>query len=282
MIRTEALEEIISLCIASAYLNGDNSVSLLILAKPESGKTQTLREFSVNDGVCWLSDITYTGLINLLDKVKEGLVKTILIPDMLKLFGKNVSVRSNFLTLLNELIEEGIKSIMTYDKTIDYPFFIRCNVISAITSTDFFQSRRLMGGIGFLSRVVPFSYKYSVDDVNEIFKLIMNGSNALEFKKLKLPKKKVKISIPMDLCERIKNNITLRVVERFKRRVGEEAYGFRLQRNLQTLAKASALLNKRSEVIDKDVEKLEWLSEWINYDFNVLKDKNAQKDDDGD
>jgi hypothetical protein len=272
MIRTEALEEVISLCIASAYLDGDNSVSLLILAKPESGKTQVLRNFSVNNGVYWLSDITYTGLINLLDKIKEGSVKTILIPDMLKLFGKNINVRSNFLTLLNELIEEGVKTIMTYDKTISYEFFVRCNVISAITSSDFFHSKRLMGSIGFLSRVVPFSYRYSVDDVNEIFNLIMSGGNALEFKKLKLPKRSVKVKISIELCERIKDNITLNVVERFKKKVGEEAYGFRLQRNLQTLAKASALLDGRKEVTDKDVKKLEWLSRWFNYDFNVLED----------
>jgi len=87
MIKIEALEEMISLCIASAYLKDDVSVSLLILARPESGKTQTMRQFSINNGVCWLSDITYTGLIDTLDKISDGTIRTLLIPDMLKLFG---------------------------------------------------------------------------------------------------------------------------------------------------------------------------------------------------
>jgi hypothetical protein len=110
----------------------------------------------------------------------------------------------------------------------------------------------------------------------------MLGNNSFSFKKLKLPKRNVKVEISVELCERIKDNITLKIVDRFRKKVNEEAYGFRLQRNLQTLAKASALLDKRSEVIDKDVEKLEWLSEWINYDFNVLKDRDTRKGDNSD
>ena len=271
MVKTEPLREIISLAIASAYVKNEKPVSLLILAKPESGKTKTLKEFSINNGLCWLSDVTYTGLINILDRIKAGSIKTLLIPDMLKVFGKSINTRTNFLTLLNELIEEGVKEINTYEHNIDYGEFLRCNVIAAITSTDFFRSRRIMGGIGFLSRIIPFSYSYSIEDINKIFHSLMtNGSNDIEFQKHKLPKNPKNISISKNLCEKIKSEITLFVVERFKTKVSQDIYGFRLQINLQTLAKASALLRGASKVSVKDVNRLIKLSRWMNYDFKPL------------
>lgn len=270
MVKIEPLRRIISLAVASAYIKNENSVSLLIVAKPESGKTSVMKEFVVNNGIGWLSDISYFGLINCLDYVKQGTLKTLFIPDMLKPFGKKAETATNFLTLLNEIIEEGVKEIKTYGKSIDYGEFVRCNVVCAITSTDFFTSRKILGGIGFISRIIPFSYKYSIEDINKIFKSIMEGNSKIEFQKLKLPKSSKDIELSKSLAEKIKSNITLHLVSSFKRKFGDEIYGFRLQKNLQTLAKAAALLRGSKKVSIKDVNELERLSKWMNYEFNEL------------
>jgi hypothetical protein len=269
MIKTENLRKIISLSIASAYIKGDKSVSLLIVAKPESGKTATMREFSANNGVMWLSDITYGGLVNVLREVESGKIKTLLIPDMLKVFGRKPDTAKNFLTLLNEAIEEGVNEVRTPYITARFNY-ARCNVICALTSTDYFKSTRLLGGIGFLSRVIPFSYSYSIRDINEIFKEIIKGnSRDIEFQKLKLNKEK-EIYLPKSIAERIKSNLTLHLVDNFSEHLGDEIYGFRLQKNLQTLAKANALLRKSNQVTIKDINELERLSNWINYNFENL------------
>ncbi|MCS7106064.1 MAG: hypothetical protein NZ942_01990 [Candidatus Aenigmarchaeota archaeon] len=270
MVKTEPLRKIISLAVASAYVKNENSVSVLILAKPESGKTTTMKEFALNNGIGWLSDVSYTGLLDCLEHIKQGTIKTLFIPDMLKPFVKKKDTATNFLTLLNEMIEEGVKTIKTFQKNIDYGMFLRCNAVCAITSTDFFTAKGLLGGIGFISRVIPFSYSYSINDINKIFKALMkNNSNEIEFQKLNL--KKVKhVHLPPSLAEKIKSNITLHLVEKFKRRFGDQIYGFRLQKNLQTLAKASALLRKSDKVTIKDVNELEKLSNWMNYDFKNL------------
>lgn len=270
MIKTEMLRKMISLALASAYVKNETSVSLLIIAKPESGKTATLKEFALNEGVAWLTDISYSGLIDCLPQIESKAIRTILIPDMLKVFGRKVDTAKNFLTLLNELIEEGIREIKTYHATVRYNF-ARCNVVCAITSVDFFKAKKMLGGIGFLSRIIPFSYKYSISDINKIFLEIMKkGSNNTEFQKLKLKKEK-DIELPLSLAEKIKSNITLYVAERFKSKIGDEIYGFRLQRNLQTLAKANALLRKSDKVTIKDIHELEKLSNWMNYDFRELE-----------
>ena len=272
MVKTKWLRELISLAIASTRIKNEKPVSILIIAKPESGKTATLKEFSINNGVIWISDITYTGILNVLDKINSGTVKTLLIPDLLKVLGRKKSTVMNLLTLLNELIEEGIKTIMTYGKTIHYSNYLVANIIGAITSKDFFMRKDILGGIGFLSRVIPFSYKYSVQDINKIFETIMKGENSVEFQRLKLPSKAKEIILSKKMAERIKSNITLSLANRFKYTTKEEIYGFRFQKNLQTLAKASALLRKSKKVSIKDVRKLEKISNWMNFEFYPLGD----------
>jgi hypothetical protein len=55
-------------------------------------------------------------------------------------------------------------------------------------------------------------------------------------------------------------------------KIGQEigGYGFRVLRSLQTLAKANALLNDRTEVNQEDIDKIVYLSNWINYRLNPL------------
>ena len=60
--------------------------------------------------------------------------------------------------------------------------------------------------------------------------------------------------------------------EMISRDLGKQsgAYGFRMQKNLQRLAKANALANDRTYVIENDIKKVIHLSNWINYDFNNI------------
>lgn len=267
--RSEVLRKFIALAIASAYVKDEKSVSVLILAKPESGKTFMMSKFAVNNGVVFASDLTYSGLIDLLDRIRNGTIKTILIPDMLKIVGRKQSTVVNLITFLNELIEEGVKTLMTYGHSISFDSFVRCNIVSAITSADFFTTKFELGRTGFLSRVVPFSYAYSYEDVQEIFSEIMEGNSFVEYEYLKI--KPRGIELPLELAKRIKENITEKAVERINRVIGLDLYGFRLQRNLQVLAKANALLRKDKVVTEEDVAELERMSEWFNYDFNILR-----------
>lgn len=268
MINTEPLEKIISLALASAYIKNEKSVSVLLLAKPESGKTASLRQFSENNGVVWLSDLTYSGLVSMLSDIEAKKIRTLLIPDMLKLYGRKHETAINIITLLNELIEEGVKEVRTYHTNARWNY-ARCNVICAITSTDFMRNRIMFGNVGFLSRVIPFSWSYSIESVNKIFNSIIEGKNELQFFKLKLRTDK-NIILPKSLSDKIRSNIVPFIADRFKVITKEEIYGFRLQKNLQVLAKANAYLRNSNKVTIKDVNELMRLSKWFNYDFNEL------------
>jgi hypothetical protein len=272
MIGTEPIREIIRLALASPYIKGEKSVSVLIIAKPEHGKTESLKEFSLNSGVAFVGDITYSGLLNYLDRAREGALKTLLIPDLLKVYGRKADVSKNFSTLLNEVIEEGIREISTYDMVKDYGKFVRLNIVACVTERELFSHINQWGQIGFLSRVVPFSYSYSTEQVRKIFEEIMKGEHKTEFQFLfkgKQPKEK-KIELSKNLAEKIRVNITSELAKKFSFKTGEQIIGLRFQKNLQTLAKASAYLDKRDKVSIKDVNKLIRLSNWFNYDLNPL------------
>jgi len=273
MIGTQPLREIIKLALATPYIKGEKSVSLLIIAKPEHGKTETLREFSMNNGVAFVGDITYSGLLNYLDRAKEGSLKTLLIPDLLKVYGRNINVSKNFFTLLNEVIEEGIKEVSTYDMLKDYGKFVRLNVIACVTEREFFSHINQWGQIGFISRVIPFSYSYSAEHIKKIFEEIMKGEQSIEFQQLferKRVLKEKRVGLSRNLAEKIKSNITLELAKKFSMKTGESIPGLRFQKSLQTLAKASAYLDSRDKVSVKDVNKLVKLSNWMNYDLNPL------------
>jgi len=276
MIRVRPLRELIAMAIASSYVKGERAVSVLIVAKPESGKTTILSSFANNNGIVYLTDVTYSGIVNLLDDIDKGKIRTILIPDMLKVIGRKEASVENLITLFNGLIEEGIKSIATYHFQRVFDKFVRCNIVAAITSTEWFMKKATLAATGFLSRVVPFSYNYSYEDVEAIFKEIIEGrANNIIFEKIKIGrvgKAGKEIILPHDMGERLKKNVVEKARDRLNRNLGLELYGFRLQKNIQTLAKASALLRGDNTVREEDVKKLEYISEWINFDFNIIKD----------
>ena len=262
MIKTKPLEEIIKLCIYSDYVKNERPVSLLIVAKPESGKTEVLRLFKVNNGIAYITDITKFGLESiLLPKIERGEIRRIIIPDFLKVLGRSKSARKNIITLLNALVEEGVVSIQTFLTHQEFKKEVKCGLITAITSFEFFRG---LGGYGFLTRLLPFSYSYDLPTVNKIFKYLISEKYKEENPiKLKLPKRDKEIKLSPRLAEKL-IPISSSIGQHLK------IYGFRIQRHLQILAKASALERGSKKVTMKDINRIIKLSKWMNLKMMYL------------
>jgi hypothetical protein len=159
---------------------------------------------------------------------------------------KDYTTRKGFLNLTKTLIEEGITSLDQFNvrtsKIYNPP--IQCGLITGITKNSFFgfydqKELRWKGGVkydwastGLLSRFVPFSYEYELTKIGRIFSAL----------------------------------------ESISRLIGGEtgSYGFRMQRNLQALARANAVLNDRSKVAQEDIDQITHLANWANYRNNPL------------
>ena len=265
MIYTTQLEEMISYILYSSYLIGDKSVSLLIMAQPESGKTTALSKFKQNNGTAFISDLTYSGMIELLPRFERRELRTILIPDMLKLLSRKATFSANLVTFMNEFIEEGISAIYTYKTTLRFETPVRGNFIACVTSGEALNNLGYWTKVGFVSRLIPFSYGYSNEAINKIFEFIISGHHTKDiYTKLKLPKKEKEVTLSPELAKDLMLVST---------RIATEAklFGFRIQKNLQTLSKAVALYNGETEVTKQHIDKVIKLTNWMNLKFTPLE-----------
>jgi hypothetical protein len=278
MLHNEALIHAIRLACISPYILNERSVSMMIIAKPEQGKTEAIKQFRFNDKLVYTADITYAGVVGLINMAERDKVYTVLMPDLLKIYMRKYEVSGNFLTILNEVIEEGIQSMYTYRYNFSYDRPVRFNIIAAITEHEFYRQIQMTGQIGFLSRILPFSYAYGEQSVHDIFESIIKG-NTHVFNKLEiLPNHKNNpsiehkdISINEMFSRTINDKCSIPMAERFMNVTKTPIHGFRLQKNLQCLAKAEAYLNNRNAVTQEDVDTILKLSKWFNYSFTPLE-----------
>jgi hypothetical protein len=155
MIDLQPLIDFVKLTIYTAYIdNVPKPNSVLIIAKPESGKTEALKKFIPNKNVAYLSDVTAYGIErDYLTKIESREIRHIIIPDLLKPLSRKESTVKTFVTMMNALIEEGIASASTYALRRTSEMHVKCGLITAITDGEFNDKRH-----GW-SRLVPVSHR---------------------------------------------------------------------------------------------------------------------------
>lgn len=265
----DSLIDIVTLTLYTAYVkNVQKPNSLLIIARPESGKTEVLKKFIPNKNVVYLSDVTAFGIErDYLSRIESGEIRHIIIPDLLKPLSRKESTVKTFITLMNGLIEEGLASSSTYAirRTSVEP--VKCGIITAITVAEIRDQRHSWGRLGFLSRTVPFSYSYSMESVKRVFDSIL-GLDFLEERniELKIPKQDASIRLPRKYAQEILPSTTA-VAQ------AQETYGFRLQKQFQALLQASAFEEGRTTVGSRDVDRVLHLMNWVNFDEKPIFSK---------
>jgi hypothetical protein len=164
---------------------------------------------------------------------------------------------------MNSITEEGWIGKLPLGQTIKNP--IKANIITAITKDEMTDKRHKWAKLGFLSRFIPLSFSYNnltKQQIREYIKdRIYHSDSPYDFK---LPlDKKLDVALPKKLAQEIEkisldisyeNNLT----------------GFRLQRQLQVLAMASALSNSRNIVTQSDVDTIKDIVPFINFNFTPI------------
>jgi len=260
----ESLVDMIKLTLYTAYIkNVPKPNSLIIIAKPESGKTEIMSKFKINKNVAYLTDVTAYGIQrDYFNKIEAGEVRHIIIPDLLKPLSRKESTVNTFITMMNSLVEEGVAAVSTYATPglMSYQKPVRCGLITAITSEKFRDHRHNWKKKGFLSRTIPFSYSYGIRTVNRVFESILDLGYMKEHEiKLDIPKADKEIRLSKKFARAILPSTTTIAV-------AQDTYGFRLQKQFQALLQASALDHKRRSVNRSDVHRLLDLMSWVNFD----------------
>jgi len=270
-----AIQSLINRVLWSGWLKNEDPISLLIIAKPESGKSRLLQKFQHNKGVIFITDATAYGVVKgvfPLFETKQP-VNHIIIPDLLNPLSKQQATSRAFIQFMNSLIEEGIVEIQTYAIKFRREG-IKCGLLSSITKGGFYLNAKKWRTIGFLSRVLPVSYSYTLGASQDILESIVLEDYHKE--------ESVAIDFP-DEKQDVKGDSELfRELVPYSVRLGEaeKLYGFRYQKHFQRLAKANALAEGRTVVEKKDIVWVKSVAEWINLEFKVLgEEKNNDTSD---
>lgn len=263
LIHTELLKKMLETTLITPYIKDENPISLMIVAKPESGKTSAIKSYRQNKGIVYMTDCTAYGLTrDFLPKIVSGEVKTIMIADLLTPLSKQTKTRQSFIAFLNNLIEEGIAKITTYSTVWDKE--AKANVITAVTDEAIKDGRHEWAKLGFLSRFVMFSYSYSLSTIVEILDRYSQHGLKQDNVKIKLPEKEVEIGLSQEIADKL-NPIATKIGEQFK------LYGIRAKINLRALIKALAYRNEKTTVTETEFEELLELADYMNFNFNPIR-----------
>ncbi len=282
MIRIKHIRLIIELAIWSAYIKGEQPVSVLLTAPVEAGKTEILMLFSENQGVVLLTDATAFGIIrDYGDVIASKQVRHLIFPDLVKPLSRGKETVHGFIAFLNSMVEEGLLRVSTYASTVAPPDQsndigpppkpVKCGVIAALAKKVLKDGRHQWSQMGFMSRMIPVSYKYATDTQLIIRRSISKRKYTTDKKvELELPDDDIEVTLEKKQARELET-LTSNLVGIFKTSVNaERIYGFRLQKHLQRLAMANALRKGRDTVTDKDVELIYRLSRYINLEYYPL------------
>jgi len=277
LIDIQPLIDIVSLTLQTAFISdtidGYRPASLLLIAKPESGKTTTIEKFQPLPFVYYTDEITVKILVDrVLKRIESKEIRFILIPDILNSVKKQTYTREPLIQTFKSLTDEGVSRIQTLHKEYITKTKCKAGLITAITRSELYASQGRyslyedLKRYGFLSRMIPFSYEYPIDKLDKIFSYVMSGN--CEGRNVVIPKirifKREKLFEPS-----IEHFHRLRPIsERLS--YYSDSYGIRVQKNLQKLCYAHALMNDRDYISKEDVEKVLYLGRWMNFDFNPL------------
>jgi hypothetical protein len=281
LLENEPATKFCKLLILSHYVQDkeDKSVSGALIGIPETDKTRTLKKFYHLKGISVQTDLTYVGVINhVLPMVENGSIKTIIVPDFIKTIMKKQATMYNFIGILSSLIEEGVHEITLRDRR-DFRG-ARANLITTMTPSLLEANKLMWNRMGFLSRLLPFTYNYN-EEKKEAIRKAIEKQEIPEPKPIDLdiPEFKIHVQLSEDIAHEL-NPIVSRLIESERAiwyardgTVGgltDKGLGFRHQHQLQSLLKAHALSRGDTTVTEEDLEEIKRIGKWINYDYNLL------------
>jgi len=290
LVGLEPIQDIIELTLITSYVKGEKTVKLLVVAEPESGKTELMKKYRNNRGVHVRRRLTAYGILTdllqgkihtLFDKPKR--LGHILVYEYSSVFSYKQNTVDSTIEFLCALTEEGLSEESSYwiggDQLKKFKG-LKGGVIAGINPFGFFTSggkvkANLHKG-GWLSRNIVVSYELSEELASKIHDIIKKGEyrpgrKFVNVINLELPKKRLAIEIPEDLAEQIKD-LARNVAEEYSEKLKPyKLRGFRLHKSLISLVKASALRDGRKTVNKEDIARIEFLSQWMNLKMHRLK-----------
>lgn len=275
MIGIIPITRILTLAIYSAAVNSQNNpVSILLVGRPESGKSAAINEFAGNRYTVIRTDMTAYGFATdvLMEIYKTKMTYEVLLPDLINPLSRSHDAAASFIAMISAFMEEGVRQIST--KFIQVPFKepVKGGIITSITPEELKWRRKHWTATGFLSRFLVISFDHDIETQQRVMAHIRESA-VVEDKDvsrvaLNLPLTRQSIYAEPELLLPI-----TRYVPEYLKNLGltDSAYGYRAHWNLERLALAAALERGDRELKKEDVDLvLNIVTPWANLDCNPM------------
>lgn len=255
MIGTRLIEDLVQSVAMSHLVKNCPRVSLLLLAKPESGKTTIARAASAKH----VSPIAVMSGRSILKEIHDHPdVEFLLFNDLTAIRAMSPTAVNLLIVLLNQLTQDERGKVAFAGKETE-EITRPIGIIGCLPFQTFKDHRAKWNGLGFVSRMLPFAYAYDSELIAEI-----KDSVIAELPKrqivAKMPKKG-KREIAIDMSPAMKKHVR-RLAD--ARAVSLKQIGIRLLQNYLCLTKAHALLHGRRSVAKEDVAFLRDVDSYIS------------------
>ena len=260
----DVIKRAVELTLATGQLEGEQPGSLLITAQVEEGKTHLVAQYASLPSVTYLADATAYGIVEKYQKdLQSGSVSHLIFPELIRPLERSKETAAGFVAFLGELIEEGIKEMQTFATSFKLPAPIKAGVIACIARGHLNHRLRHWNETGFLSRFLVMSYSYGDATAEEIRKAITLGTPSIT-STFKLPAKG-SVCLPESIGDQL-----AAIAQTLARRLFAPLHGFRMQKHLGRLAKASALVDGRAVVSGSDLLAVIEIAKYVNLDYKAI------------
>lgn len=284
LIGVENLSEIAETALFSAHLTKSIPTSLVFIGPSGAGKSKLIMQYENVNGSHLTSDITSSGLQELLAADPAGKIKFLIVPDFNVVLSHRASTLQLTIANLLSVTSEGTVRIddgRLKKETKHAP----CGILTAMTRDLYSMFARKWAVLGFNRRFLPIYYDYSLQTRQRINTAIMGGYVTLmqlARAAVPMPKKPQDVGISPGMGQRIQglsdelaNNIGY-IPTPTRHRSNKGTHGgarfagkqleFSPHLALRSMARAHALRDGRRDVKEPDLDFLFRLIGFTRYD----------------
>ena len=191
------------------------------------------------------------------------------------------AVKEQFLGFVRQTTQEGIKRYHTARVHLDLDARKSFGFVMCTTPEDLGDRRSVFRSLSFLSRPLPWTYRYSDVQRKQILDFVAEEEHNVRETVLIKREEKAKVKLPKQYADGL-NIYALILAKKIEKiasnpktvfKGDNELCGIRAKENLMTFLKAIALYDGRTTVMKKDMEELDRLYRWMNYNFNTLEEE---------
>jgi hypothetical protein len=284
MIGVDDILDILQITVWSGGLKDERPLSVMLVASVGGGKTTMIKKTHKKGGidrikvagdkkgeeeivevrriagsVLYVTNTSPHILCNRYGKLlKSGQIKHIAIPDFLNILNLPKYAVGSVISFYNSLIEEGILGIESRSTTFISEIPVTIGLITSIAKQDLNLKKDSLAAMGFLSRALPVSWRYSEETAVKI-------RQSIKLKEYIQDIKNFNITLPPPTEVRMASELADSIEKvAIRTKDSNDELGARRLKQLQVFCMASALRDSRTEVNKDDVLKLWAYEKYFN------------------